>query len=323
MNSYGKTFRVTLYGESHGPSIGCVIDGMKPGVPVDTHLIENDLTRRRPHQTGSTKRVEKDRYTITSGVYQGYTTGAPIHVSIFNDDVDSTSYLKPVFHPRPNHVDYVAHIKYQGFEDPRGGGFFSGRLTAALVVAGSFAKMMLPYAIESKLIQVGTLKDMNHLDQYIQEIEDKKDSVGGVIEVKVSGLPVGLGEPFFGKLDAEIAHILFSIPSIKGVAFGDGFEGVERLGSAFNDSIIDRKGTTKTNHSGGVVGGISNGNDVIIKVFVKPTSSIGIPQETFSFASNALEPLLIEGRHDACIARRLGVVLENAVAIVLANLSSL
>lgn len=321
MNTYGNKFKVTLYGESHGESIGCVIDGMKPGVKVDYDLIHQDLERRRPKDVGSTKRIESDTYKITSGVFNGYTTGAPIHVSILNQDIESKDYEIYREHPRPNHVDFVANIKYQGFNDYRGSGQFSGRLTAALVVAGSFAKMVLPFKISSRLIQVGTLKDMSKLDAYLKEIEAKKDSVGGIIEVKVEGLPIGLGEPFFGKLDSEIARMLFNIPSVKGVAFGDGFDGVHMLGSEYNDLIIDKDGKTKTNHSGGVVGGLSNGNDLIIKVFIKPTASIGLPQETYNLKTNKKESLQIKGRHDTCIARRIGVLLENAVGVVLINSS--
>jgi len=321
MNSYGNRFKVSLYGESHGSSIGCLIDGMKPGVKIDHEMILKDLERRRPKEIGSTKRVESDRYEITSGVFNGFSTGAPIHVSILNQDIESKAYDLYLDHPRPNHADLVANIKYQGYQDHRGSGHFSGRLTAALVVAGSFAKMMNPYLVTSEIIQIGTLKDMSQLDYYLKEIEDQKDSIGGIILVKVKGLPIGIGEPFFGKLDAEIAKMLFSIPSVKGVSFGDGFEGVNLLGSEFNDLIMDEKGITKTNHSGGVVGGLSNGNDLIVKVFVKPTASIGKLQETYHFKTKKIEPLLISGRHDISIARRIGVVLENAISIVLADLS--
>lgn len=323
MNTYGDKFRVTLYGESHGKEIGCIIDGMPHGIKVDHDLIFSNLERRRPKGYGSSKRVEKDVYEITSGVFNGYTTGGAIHVRIANLDIDSKDYQKYLDHPRPNHTDFVAKIKYDGFHDFRGSGHFSGRITVALVVAGSFAKMVLKYPITSRLISVGSLKDMSKLDEYLKEIESKKDSVGGVVELKVENLPIGLGEPFFHKLDSEIAKILFSIPSVKGVFFGEDMKYMSLLGSEYNDLIVDHSGKTKSNNSGGVVGGISNGNDLMIHVYIKPTASIGLPQETFNFQTKKVEPLIVEGRHDACIARRIGVVLENALAICLMNFMDL
>ncbi len=320
MNSYGKLFQVTLYGESHQEAIGVVVDGMIPGTVIDEALIDADLERRKPGAIGTTARKEDDTFKITSGVFNGKATGSPIHLMIENKNIKSKDYDKLVHQPRPGHADFVSHIKYKGFQDYRGGGRFSGRLTAALVAAGSLAKMMIPYDISSEMIRVGELTDLSHLDVYLTEIAKMGDSVGGIIKVVVKDVPVGLGEPFFGKLDAEIAKMVMSIPAVKGVSFGAGFEAADRLGSAWNDVFINERGLTKTNHSGGVSGGISNGNDLVIKVLVKPTSSIQKTQTTYDFIQHELSQLEIGGRHDVAIIRRIGVVLENAIAIVLADL---
>ena len=320
MNSYGNLFKVTLYGESHQDAIGVVIDGILPGILINQDLITLDLKKRQPGAIGTTPRKEEDHFKITSGVFNGYSTGSPIHLMIENKNIISKDYEHLKKQPRPGHADFVAHIKYHGFQDYRGGGRFSGRLTSALVAAGSIAKMMLPYTFENKLIQVGSLKDMTQLDDYLADIAEKGDSVGGIIELKVSNVNVGLGEPFFSKLDAEIGKMMLSIPSVKAVSIGTGFEGIEMLGSEFNDQIEDETGKTTTNHSGGISGGLSNGNDLIVKVFVKPTSSIKKEQHTFNYESNSVEALEIGGRHDVCIARRAGIVLENTLALVLADL---
>ena len=320
MNSYGTLFKVTLYGESHQEAIGTIVDGVPAGIKIDDELITSDLTKRQPGAVGTTPRKEKDEFKILSGVFNGYATGSPIHIMIENKNIQSKDYEHLKNQPRPGHADFVAGVKYNGFQDYRGGGRFSGRLTAALTAAGSIAKMIIPFQFENKLVQVGALKDMEWLDQYLTEVQKAGDSVGGIIEVKVSGIPVGLGEPFFNKLDSEIGKMMFSIPAVKGVEIGKGFAGIEMMGSKFNDEILDARGKTKTNHSGGVSGGISNGNDLIVKVFIKPTSSIQKEQETYNYTTNLVEKLEIGGRHDVCIARRAGIVVENALAIVLADL---
>jgi chorismate synthase len=320
MNSYGTLFKVTLYGESHQEAIGAIVDGVPAGIKIDDELITSDLMKRQPGAVGTTPRKEKDEFKILSGVFNGFSTGSPIHIMIENQNIQSKDYEHLKNQPRPGHADFVAGVKYNGFQDYRGGGRFSGRLTAALTAAGSIAKMIVPFQFENKLIQVGALKDMEWLDQYLSEVSKAGDSVGGIIEVKVSGIPVGLGEPFFNKLDSEIGKMMFSIPAVKGVEIGKGFAGIEMMGSKFNDEILDDRGKTKTNHSGGVSGGISNGNDLIVKVFIKPTSSIQKEQETYSYTTNSVEKLEIGGRHDVCIARRAGIVVENALAIVLADL---
>ncbi len=320
MNNYGTLFRITLYGESHQSAIGVIVDGMPAGIDIDMQMIENDMKKRQPGAIGTTPRKEEDVVNILSGVFNGKSTGSPIHLMIENTNIKSQDYEHLKTHPRPGHADFVASKKYKGFHDYRGGGRFSGRLTAAIVAAGAVAKMVIPYKLSHELIQLGTLKNMRQIDEYLLKIAEQKDSVGGIIEVKAQGLPVGLGEPFFQKLDAEIAKMMFSIPSVKGVEFGLGFRGIDAMGSETNDLIIDQEGRTKTNRSGGVTGGISNGNDLVFRVMIKPTSSIGKPQETYDFNEGKVSELIIGGRHDVAIARRAGIVLENALAIVLADL---
>jgi chorismate synthase len=319
MNTYGTLFKITLYGESHQSAIGVVIDGMPAGILIDQAHIQADLKKRQPGAVGTTPRKEEDAFEITSGVFNGYSTGSPIHLMIRNQNVRSQDYDHLKKQPRPGHADFVAEVKYHGFQDHRGGGRFSGRLTAALVAAGAIAKMIIPFQLSHQLLSVGTLKDLTKMDEYLQEIASQGDSVGGVIQVKATRMMVGLGEPFFNKLDAEIGKMMLSIPAVKGVEIGTGFEGASWLGSQFNDQIIDQEGHTRTNHSGGITGGISNGNDLLVQVMIKPTSSIQKTQETFHFGSESIEPLDVSGRHDVCIARRAGIVLENALAIVLAD----
>lgn len=323
MNSFGQRFKVMLYGESHQPAIGAVVEGLIPGTVIDEDRIREDLQRRNPEAIGTTPRKEPDRFTITSGVFEGKATGSPIHITIPNENVQSKDYSHLKQHFRPGHADFVAHHKYLGFHDHRGGGRFSGRLTAPLVAAGSLAKMMLPYDFSHELVQVGSLTDMTKLDEYLSDIASQGDSVGGIIEVTVRDLPVGLGEPMFGKIEALIAQTLFSMPAVKGVEFGTGFRGITKKGSEFNDVLLDDKGTTKTNHSGGTSGGLSNGNPLIVRIFVKPTSSIKKTQETYAHHTGQTEVLDIKGRHDVCIARRTGIVMENVIAIVLADLTLL
>lgn len=320
MNQFGKLFSITIYGESHQKSVGVIIDGMPSGIKYDEALLLNDLSRRKAGAVGTTKRVESDIPNITSGVYQGYTTGSPIHISFDNNNTRSEDYQNLLKQPRPGHADFTGYHKYNGYNDPRGGGHFSGRLTTTIVAAGSFAKMLLDKPIEAKLIQVGDLTDLSKLDAYLEVITKAHDSVGGIIEVTVKQLPVGIGEPFFDSVESKLSQMLFSIPAVKGVEFGVGFKGIHLKGSQFNDQFIDENGTTKTNHNGGLNGGITNGNDLVLRVFVKPASSIFLPQETYDFQTNEVKTLLIEGRHDACIARRAVVVIENAVAIALADL---
>lgn len=321
MNQFGTLYRITLYGESHQPAIGVVIDGVPPGTAIDMAAIATDLKRRNPPLIGTTPRKEPDDVLITSGLLNGIATGSPIHAMIENKNVRSQDYDHLKTQPRPGHADFVAKMKYGGYQDPRGGGRFSGRLTAPLVVAGSIAKMFLPYTFSHRLVQVGTLTDMCQLDDYLTEVAAAGESVGGVIEVRVEGVPVGLGEPMFQKLDAQLAAMMFAIPAVKGVEVGTGFSGITMMGSDFNDRFVSDSGLTATNHAGGVTGGLSNGNPIVLKVFVKPTSSIAKPQETYAYDTASMRDLSVKGRHDVCIARRAGIVLENAAAIVLADLT--
>ena len=320
MNHFGTLFAVNIYGESHGKAVGVIIDGMVPGIEVNEALLLADLDRRKAGAIGTTKRIEADEPKIISGVYRGHTTGSPIHIMFENTNVRSEDYQNLLKQPRPGHADFTSHMKYKGFADQRGGGHFSGRLTTCIVAAGSFAKMLLKAKFFSKLVRVGDLTDMDGLDTYLKDISEHFDSVGGIVEVTVQNLEVGLGEPFFDSVESKIAHIVFSVPAIKGIEFGIGFKGIELKGSEFNDRIIDEFGKTATNHNGGLNGGITNGNDLIVRVFVKPASSIFLKQDTFDFESKSVQTLQIEGRHDACIARRAVVVIENAIAIALADL---
>lgn len=320
MNTFGELFRITLYGESHQPAIGVLIDGVLPGLSIDEDRIKEDLKRRNPDAIGTTPRKEPDRFEITSGHVNHVTTGSPLHLMIRNENIQSKDYAHLKKHPRPGHADYVASVKYHNHHDFRGGGRFSGRLTAPIVMAGSIAKMMVPYTFHHALVQAGTLTDMSQLDDYLSKVKAEGDSVGGIIEVTVTGLPVGLGEPMFEKVESKIGALLFSIPAVKGVEFGTGFSGIPLKGSEFNDPIIDAHGTTKSNHSGGISGGITNGNPLVVRVFIKPTSSIQKPQSSFEKTSGNVQTLKVGGRHDVCIARRAGIVIENAVAICLADL---
>lgn len=319
MNHFGSLFKITLYGESHQSSIGIVIDGMPPGITIDELAIQTDLSKRNPDLIGTTPRKEKDEFQITSGVFNGKSTGSPIHVTIPNKDIKSKDYSNIIHHPRPGHSDFVARKKYYGYNDYRGGGRFSGRLTAALVVAGAIAKMFLPFTFTHEIRQIGTLKDMSKLDEYLKSIQAQGDSVGGIIDVNVKGIPIGLGEPMFAKVESNVSQMLFSIPAVKGVQFGLGFDGITVRGSEFNDAIVNAQGQTKTNNSGGISGGITNGNPLHVSAFIKPTSSIKKKQKTYHFKTDSVEDLVIEGRHDVAIVRRAPIVLENAIAIVLAD----
>lgn len=320
MNSFGKLFKVQVYGESHGPSVGVLISGIKPGLKVDYKLIDEMLERRKPNYVGSTPRKEEDDYYLESGVFEGFTTGTPIMVRIPNKNVKQQDYNEFQTVYRPSHVDFVAKKKYKGFNSLSGSGHFSGRITAGLVVAGAFAKMLTNYEVEHSFEQVGKTKDLKDVDKYIEKTLKEKDSLGAIVNLKVKGVPVGLGEPFFRGADSLLSSVLYSVPSVKGVSFGAGFSGVTKHGSEFNDTFIDELGTTLTNNSGGIVGGITNGNDLTINVFIKPASSIGKTQETFNFETKEMDKLVIKGRHDSFIAKRIVVVLESVIQIALADL---
>jgi chorismate synthase len=318
MNIFGNIFRISIFGESHGPEVGIMLDGCPPGISISEEEITSDLERRKSGAKGTTPRKESDTPEIKSGIFNGFTTGAPIVISTKNSNTISADYelLKNI--PRPGHADLTTRNKYSGFNDPRGGGHFSGRLTWGLVVAGTFAKKILaPALIHAELIEAGGSAD---IESAVEQAIAENDSIGGIIRCTVKNLPGGIGEPFFLSVESAISQIIFSIPAIKGIEFGSGFQSAKMKGSEHNDAILDSKGTTLTNHAGGINGGITNGNELVFQVAVKPTSSISKTQETIDIKENKLTKLNIEGRHDACIALRIPVILEAATAIALADL---
>lgn len=322
MNSWGEIFRVTLWGESHGQQVGVSIDGVPAGIALSEADFMPDLERRKAGAAGTTPRKESDMPHIVSGLYNGYTTGSPLTIEFQNENTRSADYSELVEHPRPSHADLVARQKWQGYNDPRGGGHFSGRITLGIVAAGVVAKRILGEKVEfsTDIIEIGGCRDKSRFNDIIEEARLAKDSVGGIVECRVKGISAGLGEPFFDSAESEIAHLLFSVPAIKGVEFGAGFEAARMRGSEHNDMICDQEGHTSTNNAGGIVGGITNGNEIIVRAAIKPTASIAKEQATYNFASGKAEPLTIKGRHDVCIALRAAVVAEAAIAIALADL---
>jgi len=318
MNTFGTLFRLSIFGESHGREIGVVVDGCPAGLALSPEDFVSDLQRRSPGRPGTTARREPDIPLIKSGLLNGKTTGAPILIAFENTDVRSEDYLDFQTTPRPGHADFVARHKFGGFNDARGGGHFSGRLTAGLVSAGVIAKKMIqPAAVESFLLEAGGSPDV---EAAVLSASRDGDSVGGLIECRIRSLPVGLGEPFFDSVESLISHLIFSIPGIRGVEFGSGFASARMRGSQSNDALLDRNGTTAINHAGGVNGGITNGNPLVFRVAVKPTSSISMEQQTVDLETNAPAGISVRGRHDACIALRIPVIVEAAAAVVLADL---
>jgi chorismate synthase len=318
MNSFGRIFRVSIFGESHGIQIGAVIDGCPAGIPLTEDDLKEDFARRRAGGRGTTPRIEPDLPRIVSGVFRGKTTGAPLTVVFENTNIKSGDYENLWDQPRPGHADYTAQQKYGGFNDPRGGGHFSGRITLGIVAAGVIAKKIInPLSVTATLIEAGGNSDISAA---VEKAIKAKDSIGGIIECRCNNMPVGLGEPFFDSAEALIAHMIFAVPATRGIEFGSGFRAAAMKGSEHNDRIIDEHGTTATNFAAGINGGITNGNDIVFRVPIKPTSSIGIGQDTYNFKEKTVNTLLIEGRHDVCIAIRIPVVIECATAIVLADL---
>jgi chorismate synthase len=319
MNSFGRFFRVNIFGESHGESVGVNIDGCPAGIPLTLEQFLPDLERRKGGtQRGTTPRQEEDLPIFKSGLFNDKTTGAPITILFENKNTRSSDYDKLRAVPRPGHADFVAHQKFGGYEDYRGGGHFSGRLTLPLVAAGVIAKQLLStMSIQAYLVEVGGEADV---EKGIQKAIDAKDSVGGIVECIVEGIPNGLGEPFFDSVESLLAHAAFSIPAVKGVEFGAGFRAARMFGLEHNDPIENMEGRTTTNHAGGVVGGISNGNALIYRVAVKPTSSTPKEQKTLNWETGEMEAFSVKGRHDLCIALRVPPVLEAVTAIVLADL---
>ena len=318
MNSFGVIFRVSLFGESHGPAIGVIIDGCPPGIPLKPGDFMADLLRRQSGSKGTTSRQEQDLPEIVSGTFNDITTGAPITIITWNRDKISSDYDDFKSIPRPGHADYVAQIKHSGFADMRGSGHFSGRITWGLVAAGVVAKKITETSeISAKLISAGGLDD---IDKALDEAIAKNDTIGGIIECRIKNPPTGIGEPFFYSFESALSHIVFSIPAIKGIEFGAGFAAAAMNGSQHNDPFINQNCETATNNAVGINGGITNGNEIVFRTVVKPTSSTGVEQKTFNFERNEMTTLKVKGRHDTCIALRMPVIVEAAAAITMADL---
>src|ERR1700693_2290207 len=335
MNSFGRIFRISIFGESHGESVGIVVDGCPAGMPLTVDDFLPDLERRKGGtQKGTTPRQEEDLPIFKSGIFNNKTTGAHISILCENKNIRSGDYEKQRDVPRPGHADFVAHKKFAGFEDYRGSGHFSGRLTVALVAAGIIAKKILDLTpgpsplerelegevvqikITSSILEIGGDKD---LEKGLQKAIDQKDSIGGIIECHVNGLPIGLGEPFFDSAESLLSHIVFAIPAVRGIEFGTGFAAAKMFGSEHNDAIENMEGKTRTNHAGGIVGGLTNGNELVFRIAIKPTSSTPKEQNTLNWVTGKIENASVKGRHDLCIALRVPVILEAVTAIVLAD----
>lgn len=318
MNSFGKLFRVHIFGESHGQLVGILMDGIPAGIPFSEEDFTKDLDRRRSGAAGTTPRKEDDIPLVKSGVFRGYTTGAPLLIQVENKNTRSRDYTELRKTPRPGHADFTAFKKFGGYEDYRGGGHFSGRLTTGLVAAGVLAKKMIaPAKVNATILEVGGNTD---IEAAVQQAIREEDSIGGIIECRIRKLPAGIGEPFFDSVEAVLSHMVFSVPAIKGIEFGAGFAAAKMRGSEHNDNFISVEGQTETNHAGGINGGITNGNEIVFRVVVKPTSSTHIVQKTMNFVNKEMQELKVEGRHDTCIALRVPVVLEAAAAIAMADL---
>ena len=322
MNSFGRIFRISVFGESHGECVGITIDGCPAGLSLSPEDLAADLERRKGgKQKGTTPRQEEDFPIFKSGVFNGKTTGFPITILFENKNIRSEDYAKQRSIPRPGHADWVAHQKFGGFEDYRGGGHFSARMTAGIVAAGAIAKkLMTGIGIYAEVIEIGGEKDS---EKGLQKAIDAKDSVGGIVECKVNGLPVGLGEPWIDSVESVLAHFLFAIPAVKGVEFGAGFAAAKMFGSEHNDAIMEMSGKTKTNHAGGIVGGITNGNELVFRLAIKPTSSTPKEQESLNWDTEQVEKFSIKGRHDLCVALRAPVIVEAVTALVLCDLMML
>ena len=348
-DSIGKIFTITSFGESHGNCVGVIIDGCPAGLPITEANIQREVDKRRPGVwVAATARAEEDKVEILSGIFNGRTTGAPVCLLIWNKDIDSSEYEKIRFLLRPGHADYTAFIKYGGFNDFRGGGRFSGRITASFVMAGAVAKKLLSLIgieVLAHTVAIGGVKakskafdeikenaDQNpvkcadlraaeEMARVISKAKEEGDSVGGIIEGIALNVPVGLGEPAFDTLEGDLAKALFAIPAVKGVEFGAGFSAAEKMGSENNDPFTIRNGkiVTITNNAGGILGGISNGMPIVVRVAVKPTPSIAKGQETVNIKNIESASLAVKGRHDACIVPRAVPVVESMMAVTLCD----
>lgn len=352
--SFGQHFRLTIFGESHGGAIGMVIDGIPSGTPIDEEAIARDMARRAPgSDPTATSRKEPDRVKIVSGLFEGRATGTPLCGLIENTNTRSGDYAQLRAKMRPGHADYAGRVKYEGFNDPRGGGHFSGRITAPLVFAGSIARQLLASkgitigahiaaigsladdAFDPALVSANTLRSLHEsrfplldptkeapMRELVAQAKAALDSIGGVIECAAAGVPAGIGSPFFGSVESVASQLLFSVPAVKAVEFGDGMALSFLHGSQANDAMRFESGrvTCLTNHNGGVTGGITNGMPIILRAAIKPTPSIGQPQQTVDLAAGENTELSIVGRHDPCIVPRAVVVIESALAIALCEL---
>lgn len=318
MNSFGTIFRIHIYGESHGPCVGIIIDGCPAGISLKKADLISDLNRRKPLSKGTTERKESDIPNIKSGVINGKTTGTPILIEFLNENIRSRDYDKFRSVPRPGQADFSAGVKFGGFNDLRGGGHFSARLTLGLVAAGVIAKKILKgVKFSADLVRAGGSADIN---RSVLKAVKESDSIGGVIECRIDGLPAGVGEPFFNSLESAISHIVFSIPSVKGIEFGKGFASADMKGSEYNDRLVDSSGATVTNNCGGITAGLSNGNRVFFRTAMRPPSSISKPQEALNLQTGKSEILTITGRHDVCPGLRASVIIEAAAAIAICDL---
>jgi chorismate synthase len=352
-NIVGSNFVVVSFGESHGKCVGVIIDGCPAGLKLDLEQIQNELNRRKPGQSAvSTPRKEEDKFEILAGIFNGYTTGAPIAIIVENKDVDSSKYETIKDTPRPGHADFTARQKYGLFNDYRGGGRFSGRITISFILAGAIAKQLLQQTLQLEIFahtvaiggihlenpvsleEIKTIPNTNTVHcadsqvatkmiQKIEEVRKEGDSVGGIIEAISVNVPVGLGEPLFKNVESEISKVLFAIPAVKGVEFGAGFKAAELLGSQHNDNFIieNNQLKTETNNAGGILGGITNGMPIICRIAIKPTASITKPQKTVNLKTLKPSEITVEGRHDPVIVPRAVPIVESAIAIVLADLA--
>ncbi len=319
MNSFGTIFKVQIFGESHGEGIGVVIDGCPAGIEITKEMLFADLQKRKAGKKGTTPRIEQDIPKILSGIFNNKSNGNPISLFFSNNNTKSSDYQYVNKIPRPGHADFVANKKHKGFNDYRGGGHFSGRLTVGIVAAGVIAKQIIKsVTIKANITEVGGSSDIN---QAIENALKMNTSIGAIIECKANGIPIGLGEPFWDSVESIISHSMFAIPGIKGIEFGNGFKSSKLFGHENNDCFINENGQTASNNSGGINGGMSNGNELIFRVAVKPTSSIGKTQQTFNFETKQLCELQTKGRHDTCFALRVPPIVEAMTAICLADLT--
>lgn len=348
-NTLGNNLKVTVFGESHGPYIGATIDGLTPGIKIDEEYINRCLELRRPSKSYETQRVEQDKYSIISGVFNGYSTGSPLTIIIPNSNTRSGDYELTKDLARPSHADYVSNVKYNGYQDYRGGGHFSGRITASIVACGAIVLKALEdkgIKISSHILSIGGVSDKkfsnfeeemdkvnnanfpvisdvsDKMEEVISNIAKLNDSIGGVIETAITGLPVGLGSPMFDSVESLISKAMFAIGAIKGVEFGEGFNFKNLVGSSANDAFrnVDGKVVTETNHNGGVNGGITNGMPVTFNVVVKPTPSISLEQDTINMTTNENASIKVVGRHDPAIIRRVNIVVRAMTALVVGDL---